>query len=150
MTFQRLYDSNPAKIWLRERFEISMELANGHHIVTRFHLDECAPGGFQWGADKLSAFMDPGILPYVGNLHVIADVLNERMHSEATKILGHVQMSFSILDALHTQDYQPAYQVAIHLTHRLLPYDPRSSDIWANWIKETIDTLIPLIDQDNA
>lgn len=150
---QHILDTNPAHIWLREQFEVSLELINGHLIVTRFGLDECAPGGFQWDTDKLREYCGMATLDDIGGSSIvesIADVLNDKMHLEATEVLGHIKVSFVILDALRVQDYVTAYHMTIGLARRLLAYDPRASEVWADWIKETINALMQLMDQDTA
>jgi hypothetical protein len=149
---QYLQHANPARIWLREQFQTSLRLVSGRLIVIRFDLASCGREGI-WDADKIMTYFDPTFLvdkeddygEYLSIASTVADVLNQRMELEAAEILAQIKISFSILDALRCQFYRTAYAETAHLAQRLLPYDPRASQIWSSWI----DTVFEHIKSDN-
>ena len=140
---QYLRDANPARIWLREQFQTSLRLVSGRLIVVRFDLASCGRKGI-WDADKIMTYFDPTFLvdkeddfgEYLAIASTVAHVLNEKMALEAEEILSHLKMSFLILDALQAEDYEEAYLLSGKLAVRLLPYDPRASNIWSDWIEK--------------
>lgn len=140
---KHLEDTNPSRIWLREKFQTSLRLVSGDTIVIRFHLTECIPGGFRWDAEKVVAHFDPSILAdketeygeYLSIVATIAGVLNEKMMLEAEEVMSQVKMSFAILDALKVSDRDGAYLLTASLGVKLLAYDPRASTVWSNWLE---------------
>lgn len=144
-----LQDTNPATIWLRERFSTSLRLVGGKLIVVRFYLYECAPDGFKWDADKVITHCTPEFLvdiednfgEYLSLASTVADVLNERMQLQTDVILAQVKMSFAILDALSADDYKDAHMLTGELGKSLLLYDPRASDVWSGWFELVFQTI---------
>lgn len=145
---QHLQHANPARIWLRERFQTSLRLVSGRLIVIRFDLASCGREGI-WDADKVMTHFDPTFLvdkeddfgEYLSIASCIAAVLNQRMQLEADEILSHLKMSFSILDALQAEDYAAAYLLTGTLGMRLLPYEPRASAIWSGWVDRVFEHI---------
>jgi len=156
---QILRETNPAKIWLREKFQISLRLVNGRLIVIRFDLASCGTtDGLIWDADKVWKHCGDSILaddPLITEKHLsiastIADVLNEKMEVEAAEILGQIKMSFLILDALETQDYGTACLLINQLIERLKPYDPRAYEMWRRWIGNVFHIVRTAISPENG
>ncbi len=145
-----LRDTNPAGIWLREKFQISLRLVNGRLIVLRFDLPSCCiTDGFIWDADKVTKHFADSILvddvvtveKYLSTASVIADTLNEKMELEAEEILGQIKMSFLILDALETYDWLTASKKLSDLCDRLESYKPRAHEVWAQWIRNILHII---------
>lgn len=139
---QQLRDSNPAKTWLYERFQTSLRLATGQHIVVRFDLGSCGPKGFRFDADEIVKRYDPGILvdkeadfgEYLNVAATIAATLNEKIQLEVDTVLAHIRTSFDVLDALSCKDRASANLLMTDLALSLLPYNPRAKEIWMDWL----------------
>ena len=137
---QLLRNTNPAKIWLREKFETSLRLVNGRLIVLRFDLASCGTtDGLIWDADKVSAQFDLVDDPSIASS--IADTLNEKMELEAAEILQQIKMSFLILDALEAEDISMAARGLSDLCDRLESYKPRALKIWSQWIRNVMHVI---------
>ena len=136
---QTLRETNPAKVWLREKFEVSLRLVQGQLIVVRFDL---ASNEFKWDTDKVIAHIGPTFLAETTSIaSTIAHVLNEKMEMEAMEILQQIKMSFLILDALSIRDYKTTCLLIDRLVNRLKPYDPRAYDVWRPWIGDVVDIV---------
>lgn len=148
---QQLRDSNPAKKWLYERFQTSLRLASGQHIVVRFDLGSCGPRGFRFDAEEIVKRYDSGILvdkeadygEYLNVAATIAATLNERIQLEVDTVLGHIRMSFDILDALSCKNYSAANLLVADMALRLLSYNPRANDVWGDWLQAVLNIAKP-------
>ena len=156
---QTLRDTNPAGIWLREKFQISLRLVNGRLIVLRFDLASCGTtDGLIWDADKVTKHYGSFILAddllvtekHLSIASTIAEVLNEKMELEAEEILRQIKMSFTILDALEADDYVTACDLTTKLIDRLKPYDPRAYNIWRQWVGNVFHVVRTAISPENG
>lgn len=148
---QQLRNTNPAKVWLHERFQTSLRLASGQYILVRFDLGSCGPQGFRFDADEIVKRYDPGVLAdkeadfgeYLSVAATIADTLNQKIQLEADSALGHIRLSFDILDALSCKDYITANLMTGCLAESLLYYNPRAKDVWGDWLQIVLDIAKP-------
>ena len=147
---QHLRDANPGpNVWLRDKFQTSLRLVNGHHIVVRFDLASCGTEGYMFDAGKVALLYGDLILGdnqdlledslaisirYEHTCGAIADTLNEKMQLVANGVLGHIRTSFDILDALSLPDYRTAGQLVNQLAIALDDYNPQGKKVWSPWI----------------
>ena len=148
---QHLRDTNPGpNVWLRDKFQTSLCLVNGHHIVIRFDLASCGTEGYIFDVDKVALLYGHVILDaderervktlqeqqldYEHVCGAIADTLNEKMQIVANGALGHIRTSFDILDALSLPDYRTAGQLIRQLAIDLDEYNPQAKKVWSLWI----------------
>jgi hypothetical protein len=146
-----LRETNPAKIWLREKFQTSLSLVNEQHIVIRFDLASCGSLGFIFDTDKVMKFYgdvvlaDKGIpMSYEEHTSIcsaIADTLNDKMQLVANDVLGHIRMSFDVLDALSGNDDVIAYQTLGQLATDLMTYNPQATKLWSPWCNKVCDMI---------
>lgn len=134
---QTLRETNPASIWLREKFQVSLRLLTGRLIVLRFDLASCGTtDGLIWDADKVAEHFGLG-----DTASVVADTLNEKMEIEAAEILRQIKMSFLVLDALEAYDLLTASKELSDLCGKLESYKPRALDIWGPWISKILHVI---------
>jgi hypothetical protein len=119
--------------------------------MVRFDLGSCGPKGFKFDADEIIRRYDPGILvdketdfgEYLNVAATIAATLNERIQLEADSVLGHLKLSFDILDALSSQNNTATNLLVGELALRLLSYNPRAKDVWGDWLQTVLDIAKP-------
>lgn len=147
---QPLREWNPAKLWLREQFQTSIRLVNGHLIVVRFDIVSASTftgnvvdhnmGRYLLDDDmKDHVRKNPSGAEYYADIcGAIADSLNDKMRMMRDTVLGHSKMTFKILDALSSGDNASAYALTLNLGAELLDFEPRASKVWGGWVDEIL------------
>lgn len=142
-----LRKTNPAEIWLGEKFQTELRLANGKLIVLRFDLQSASDNGYRFDTEKVVEQFGDSILAcqetnygeYLNVAATIADVLNTRMTILAQRVLGHSRMSLFLLDALDLSAWSTARQILCRLAESLDDLDhPRAEQIWGKWVQQVV------------
>jgi len=143
-------DTNPAQIWLAERFAVNLPLVSGRLIVVRFDLNSSGEDGYrfneqnverQFGQMILGDRKDIHLEDYLSTCDSIAHVLNERIDAVALDCLGHARQSLILLDALDNGDRYGAKSTGIVLGTKLLDYGTHADRIWGNWLESVAEHL---------
>lgn len=142
-----LRQTNPARLWLREKFQTDLQLASGHHIVVRFDLPSTGVTGYRFDAEAVISLCGEHILAdidkdygeYLNVASTIADVLNQKVDAEAKRVLGEVRMSLSLLDALDAEDWMGAALILEGLTDSLICHGEHANRIWGSWVNLAVE-----------
>lgn len=138
-----LRDTNPAPIWMGERFQTTLTFANGQMIIVRFDLSTTGKPEALFDAEKVIKHFGDAILAdeekeygeYLSVAATIADVLNQKMTQVGKEVMGHVAAAHKIISSLGMRDITNAYLDAVFLANQLLVYSPASDTIWESGCK---------------
>lgn len=152
-----LRDTNPALIWLEERFKTTLSLANGQTIIVRFDISTTGKPTSFFDAEKVIKHFGDAILAdeekeygeYLSVASTIADVLNQKMSQVGAEIAAHVALAHEVITSIGNRDMTNACLVALHLTNALKEYSPTSDTIWAIWLREVVTYTQGEIDGDS-
>jgi hypothetical protein len=139
-----LRDTNPAQIWLAERFAVNLPLVNGNHILVRFDLNSSGANGYRFNEQNVERSFgqlilgdrtDIDIEMYLSTCDSIAWRLNSEIDEVAIDCIGHARQSLYLLDALENGDRLAAKALGIRLGESLLRYGTHADRIWGNWLE---------------
>lgn len=144
-----LEDTNPAPVWLQEKFKTVLQLANGHIVVVKFNVTSCDSEGYNFDTEAVLSHFGNAILAdketaygdYLSIASTIAHVLNTRMVEIAEEVISHVDLSLKILARISSQNYAEAYLLTVKLSKRLLAFGDHADNIWASWLWKVVQTL---------
>ena len=145
-----LRDTNPAPLWLRQRFAVNLPLVSGQHIVVRFDLDSTGVTGYRFNEQNVEREFGQLILGDRKNINIeeylslcatVADVLNDKVDQVAVDCLRHARESLYLLDALDNKDWEGVKRHGINLGVGLIAYGSHADKVWGNWLESLAEHL---------
>lgn len=138
-----LTESNPSRVWVKERWTNYINLANDQRIIVRADLTSMHKEGFLFTRSLVDEKFGEAIMAgriigteqYDFNCDEIAQTLNDNMRNTAVDILGHISLSYEVLDAIKADDKPKAQSALKALGYRLVKYEPRAGKVWADWMR---------------
>lgn len=140
-----LTKTNPSGIWLKNRFAVSIPLANLQTIMVRFDLSSCDKD-CQFTEQKVNKHFKRTILvdrsmtqeDYWSVCDALAWNLNQQMQGVAADAREAARMSIFILDALTARDYAVCLLLVEKLIWDLDAYKPLADEVWAEWLQNVV------------
>ena len=126
----------PARVWLRQRFSLSLEMVSGHHIVVQYDIASASPNGVEFTPEQIVTYYGAGILGdnKLDPAEAIAENIRERTKMMRDNVVAHVVMSSRVLDALEADDKELAQDMMGDLLDMLEPHEPYADAIWTDWL----------------
>lgn len=136
-----LKDTNPAQIWLGERFKVMLKCVTGMDILVRFDADTT----YRFDAEKVLAQFGHCILGVTAPAQEVAQAIAEKINGEIDWTIEtarwHAESSFIILDALSAGYIEAASARLIKLCDSLKYFGEFADRIWGKWTLHTANWI---------